>query len=101
MMRFYEGVSKIEGVTVYGDFTQPRTAIVTLNIRDYDSSMVSDALSEDYGIATRAGAHCAPRLHQALGTTAQGAIRFSISWFNTEEEIDEAIRAVAELAVEE
>ena len=63
--------------------------------------MVSDALSEDYGIATRAGAHCAPRLHQALGTTAQGAIRFSISWFNTEEEIDEAIRAVAELAVEE
>ncbi len=101
MMRFYEGVSKIEGVTLYGDFTQPRTAIVTLNIRDYDSSMVSDALSEDYGIATRAGAHCAPRLHQALGTTAQGAIRFSISWFNTEEEIDEAIRAVAELAVEE
>ncbi len=101
MMRFYEGVSKIDGVTVYGDFTQPRTAIVTLNIRDYDSAMVSDALSEDYGIATRAGAHCAPRLHQAIGTTAQGAIRFSISWFNTEEEIDQAIRAVAELAEEE
>ena len=101
MMRFYEGVSKIDGVTVYGDFTQPRTAIVTLNIRDYDSAMVSDALSEDYGIATRAGAHCAPRLHQALGTTAQGAIRFSISWFNTEEEIDQAIKAVQELAAEE
>ena len=101
MMRFYEGVSKIDGVKVYGDFTQPRTAIVTLNIRDYDSAMVSDALSEDYGIATRAGAHCAPRLHQALGTTAQGAIRFSISWFNTEEEIDQAIKAVEELAAEE
>jgi len=101
MMRFYEGVSKIDGVTVYGDFSQPRTAIVTLNIRDYDSAMVSDALSEDYGIATRAGAHCAPRLHQALGTTAQGAIRFSISWFNTEEEIDKAIEAVAELAQED
>ena len=101
MMRFYEGVSKVEGVKVYGDFTQSRTAIVTLNIRDYDSSMVSDALSEDYGIATRAGAHCAPRLHQALGTTAQGAIRFSFSWFNTIEEVDEAIRAIAELAEEE
>ena len=101
MMRFYAGVSKVDGVTVYGDFSQPRTAIVTLNIRDYDSAMVSDALSEDYGIATRAGAHCAPRLHQALGTTAQGAIRFSISWFNTEEEIDKAIEAVAELAQED
>ena len=101
MMRFYEGVSKVEGVKVYGDFTQSRTAIVTLNIRDYDSSMVSDALSEDYSIATRAGAHCAPRLHQALGTTAQGAIRFSFSWFNTIEEVDEAIRAIAELAEEE
>ena len=74
---------------------------MTLNIRDYDSAMVSDALSEDYGIATRAGAHCAPRLHQALGTTAQGAVRFSISWFNTEEEIDQAIRAIEELAQED
>ena len=101
MERFYKGVSAIEGVKVYGDFSQPRTAIVTLNIRDYDSAMVSDALSEDYGIATRAGAHCAPRLHQALGTTAQGAVRFSISWFNTEEEIDQAIRAIEELAQED
>jgi len=101
MERFYKGVSAIEGVKVYGDFSQPRTAIVTLNIRDYDSAMVSDALSEDYGIATRAGAHCAPRLHQALGTTAQGAVRFSISWFNTEEEIDQAVRAIEELAQED
>ncbi|MFA7197545.1 MAG: aminotransferase class V-fold PLP-dependent enzyme, partial [Anaerovoracaceae bacterium] len=99
MRRFYEGVVQIEGVTVYGDFSaSQRTAIVALNIRDYDSGAVSDELSEKYDIATRPGAHCAPRLHRALGTKAQGAVRFSFSWFNTEAEIDEAIRAVEELS---
>lgn len=98
MRRFYEGVSGIDGVTVYGDFSAERTAVVALNIRDEDSAMISDALYEDYGIATRPGAHCAPRMHEALGTTGQGAVRFSFSWFNTAEEVDEAIRAVAELA---
>ena len=78
MRRFYEGVRSIPGVTVYGDFTAPeRAAIVTLNIRDYDSAEIADILAEDYGIATRAGAHCAPRMHEALGTVQQGAVRFS------------------------
>lgn len=98
MLRFYEGVKNIEGVTVYGDFTKDRTAIVALNIRDYESGEVSYELSQGYGIATRPGAHCAPRMHKALGTAEVGAVRFSFSFYNTEEEIDEAIRAVAELA---
>lgn len=98
MRRFYAGVSVIPGVTVYGDFAGPRTAVVTLNIRDYDSGEVADALSQDYEIATRPGAHCAPRMHRALGTERQGAVRFSFGWFNTETEIDRAIQAVKELA---
>lgn len=101
MRRFYDGVVGLKGVTVYGDFTQAhRAAIVALNIGDMDSSEVSDILSMDYDIATRPGAHCAPRMHQALGTTEQGAVRFSFSWYNTEEEVDAAIRAVADLAEE-
>ena len=100
MHRFYEGVKEVPGITVYGDFSRQRMAIVTLNIGDYESGAVSDALSEEYGIATRPGAHCAPRMHQALGTEQQGAVRFSFSWFNTEQEIDAAIQAVRELAAE-
>ena len=100
MRRFYEGVKDVTGITVYGDFSRRRMAIVTLNIGDYESGAVSDALSEEYGIATRPGAHCAPRMHQALGTVQQGAVRFSFSWFNTEQEIDAAIQAVRELAAE-
>ena len=98
MLRFYEGVKNIEGVTVYGDFTKDKTAIVALNIRDYESGEVSYELSQGYGIATRPGAHCAPRMHKALGTAEVGAVRFSFSFYNTEEEIDEAVRAAAELA---
>ena len=98
MTRFYEGVTQIPGVKVYGDFSAERTAVVTLNIWDEDSSIISDTLFVDYDIATRPGAHCAPRMHQALGTTEQGAVRFSFSWFNTEEDVDAAIEAVRDLA---
>ena len=97
--RFYEGVRTVPGVTVYGDFsTWERAPVVSLNIGDYESSEAADELAETYDIATRAGAHCAPRMHRALGTEEQGAVRFSFGFYNTEQETDAAIRAVQELA---
>lgn len=99
MWRFYQGVKEIPGVKIYGDFgTKERCPIVALNIGDYDSSEVSDALLMDYEISTRPGAHCAPLMHEALGTVEQGAVRFSFSHYNTEEEVDTAIRAIGELS---
>lgn len=103
MRQFYDGVRSLPGVTVYGDFSEEslrrRAPIVALNIRDYDSGEVADELAESYGIYTRAGAHCAPLMHQALGTASQGAVRFSMSHFNKEEEIEAAIHAVRELSL--
>ena len=102
MWRFYEGVKDIPGVKVYGDFSSKnRCPIVTLNIGDYDSSEVSDELLTEYNISTRPGAHCAPLMHEALGTVEQGAVRFSFSHYNTEEEVDTAIEAIRELARED
>ena len=100
MRRFYQGVSDIRGVTVYGDFSRMdlHAPVVALNIRDHDSGEVSDGLAMDYGIYTRAGAQCAPMMHQALGTVEQGAVRFSMSYYNTEEEMDQAVLAVREMA---
>ena len=99
--RFYEAVRQLPGVTVYGNWADPVHApVVTLNIGDLDSAEVSDELAERWGIATRPGAHCAPRAHRALGTVDQGAVRFSWSWFNTEAETDIAIEAVTLLAKE-
>lgn len=98
LQRFYEGIKDLPGLKIYGDLSSfDRCAILSLNIGDYDSSEVADELAQDYGISTRPGAHCAPLMHEALGTVSQGAVRFSFSYFNTEEEIDAAIQALQEM----
>ena len=101
MKRFVDGVRDIPRVKLYGDFdAEVRCPVVALNIGNADSSEISDILSMDYDIATRPGAHCAPEMHESLGTVDQGAVRFSMSYFNTGEEIDAAIRAVREISEE-
>ena len=97
---FYETVREIPGVRLYGDFTAPRAPIVSLNLAGEDSARVADALWEEYGICVRAGAHCAPLMHKALGTVEQGVVRFSFSHSNTMEEALHAAQAVRELAQE-
>ena len=98
MRAFYEQVSAVPGVKVYGDFSGDRAPIVSLNLGDLDSGAVADVLMTDYGVAVRSGAHCAPRMHAALGTTDQGAVRFSFGWFNTMEEVTAAAKAIEEIA---
>jgi len=101
---FYDGVRHIPGIRLYGDFRTDsagklydRAPIVSLNIGDTDSAEVSDILSTEYGIATRAGAHCAPLVHKSFGTEAQGMVRFSFGWFTTEQDIAAAVNALAEI----
>ena len=113
MWQFYDGIREIPGVRIYGDFSgtrhmaersggsfsgKERCPIVTFNLGEYDSGEVSDALLTDYGIATRSGGHCAPLMHEALGTREQGSVRFSFSHYNTEEEVAFAVNAIWELA---
>ncbi len=101
MKMFYEGISKIPQVKIYGDFqAAQRCPIVAFNIGEYDSAEVSDELFITYGISTRPGAHCAPLMHKALCTEAQGAVRFSFSHYNTKEEVEFAVRAVEKLAAD-
>lgn len=96
--RFEDGVREIAGVKVYGGPCESRTGIVALNVGDADSALVADMLNTAYGICTRAGAHCAPLMHEALGTDLQGAVRFSISHLNTPAEVDEGVAAIAAIA---
>lgn len=98
---FYRMIRNIPDIHIYGDpEAELHAPIIALNIGDYDSAQVADELMEAYGIAIRAGAHCAPLMHQALGTQKQGAVRFSFSQFNTREELDAGIQALRELADE-
>lgn len=98
---FYEAVREIPGVVVYGSFEEPHAPIVSLNLAGEDSARVADALWEEFGICVRAGAHCAPLMHKALGTVEQGMVRFSFSHQNTEAEALAAAQALRALALEE
>lgn len=96
---FYQEVTKIEDLIVYGDFsTKVRCPIVSLNLGNRDSAEISDLLSYEYGIATRSGGHCAPLMHEALGTKKQGVVRFSFSSFTTEVELLEAVEALQKIS---
>jgi selenocysteine lyase/cysteine desulfurase len=101
MRRFYEGVKDLPGLKIYGDFSDPakrRAPIVGLNLGHVPAAVISDILATDYDIATRPGAHCAPLMHQALGTADQGIVRFSFSTMNSEADIDAGIAAIAEIS---
>lgn len=91
MWRFYNEIKNLPNIKIYGDFnTNDRCPIVTINIGEFDSGDVAEELLAQ-GVSTRAGGHCAPLMHEALGTVNQGAVRFSFSYFNTFEEVDEVI----------
>lgn len=98
--KFYNELKYLECLEFYGDFTKDRTAVVALNFKGISASDVADVLAEEYDIAVRPGAHCAPLMHEALGTQEQGIVRFSFSSMNTEEEVDYAIKAIKSIAKE-
>ena len=98
---FYNELCNLPQIKIYGDIlAENHGAIVSINIADEDAGIVSDALYEDFGICTRAGAHCAPLIHKAFVTDRQGMVRFSFSHQNTEDEVIKTIEAIKQLVAE-
>jgi len=97
--RLIEGLTAIEGVTVYGTAdTQRRTAAVSFRIAGTDNGVAVSLLSEQFDIMCRAGLHCAPRAHKTIGTFPGGTVRLSIGPFNTAADIDAALSALKTIA---
>jgi cysteine desulfurase family protein len=95
-----DGLQDVEGLTLYclDDLTN-HIGIFLFNVDGFEALNVGTLLDVDYNIASRTGLHCAPLIHEHLGTTEiHGAVRFGIGPFNTEEHIDTAIEAVKEIA---
>lgn len=95
-----DGLRGRPGVKVYGpERPEQRTGVVSFNIAGMDPGEVEELLDERFGVIGRAGLHCNPGAHEALGSLALGgAMRLSPGYFTTERDIEEAIRGVAELA---
>jgi len=68
--------------------------VVSITLKDSDVGEISYILDRDFDIATRAGLHCAPLAHSTIGTLKTGTLRFGIGYFNTEEEVEKAIKAI-------
>jgi cysteine desulfurase/selenocysteine lyase len=98
--RLRDGLREIEGVTLYcQEDLEGHISVLAFNVDGLDSPNVSTMLDVDHNIACRAGLHCAPLVHEGLGTAkVDGAVRFGVGPFNTEEEIDAAVAAVREIA---
>lgn len=97
--RFLAGAADIAGVIVYGpDSIEDRCGVLCFNVAGLTSSDVGMLLDRDYEILSRAGLHCAPGAHQTIGTFPTGTVRFGFSYANTEDEVDDSLSALNEIA---
>jgi selenocysteine lyase/cysteine desulfurase len=71
---------------------------VTVIVDGVDASMVAERLNKEFGVMARHGLHCAPEAHRVLGTLDGGAVRLSIGWATTEEDVAVAIKGLEEIA---
>src|SRR5262249_30459428 len=95
---FRERASQVHGVTLYGPEDASRCCgVVSFNLAGAHASEVVQILDDSFGIMARAGLHCAPSAHRTAGTFPAGTVRFAFGWFNTVDELDTAMSAVAEL----
>ncbi|MFZ5648240.1 MAG: aminotransferase class V-fold PLP-dependent enzyme, partial [Bacillota bacterium] len=96
--RFIEGALKIPGVKIYGPTgTENRAPVVSFLVEGRKSAEIGGVLDKNYDVACRAGLHCAPDAHRTLGTFDQKLVRFSFSFFNTENEVDSVLGFLDEI----
>ncbi len=94
-----EGLSAIDGVTVYGPSdVERRVGVVSITAEGFEPQELAMMLDAACGIQVRAGLHCAPLMHDALGTLEHGGtVRFSLGVFNTADQIELTIQALEEV----
>ncbi|MNE01149.1 Cysteine desulfurase [compost metagenome] len=88
-------LNKIPIISLLGpELGQPRTGLVSFNVKERDAAEIAFTLDRKFGIAVRAGYHCTPLGHKTAGTSAGGAVRASVGHTTTKEEIEAFIAAV-------
>lgn len=98
--RFLSGISDIPGIHLYGDFRGAHGPVVSLSLEGIASAELAELLDVDFGVDTRAGLHCAPLMHGAIGTAETGTVRFSWNGLTEDWEIDQAIDGLLTIAKE-
>jgi len=92
--RLLDGFSSVPGLDVLSPPAPDGVPVVTVRSSAVDAASLAERLDREHGVQTRAGIHCAPEVHRILGTTDEGAVRFSLGWASSEEDVDAAVEAV-------
>lgn len=96
--RLIDGLKQFPRIKIYGpENTDQRTSTISFNIEGLSPSYVAIYLEREYGILSRAGLQCSPSAHRTIGTFPNGTVRFSLSYFNNNEQIDKVIQALSSL----
>lgn len=91
-------MANIPGITMYSDNSREKNPVLPFNINRFSPEDTVYILENSYGIITRSGLHCAPLIHQFIGTSPLGCARISLSYFNTFEEIEYLLKSLKEIA---
>lgn len=101
MGKLLTGMKNINGLKLYGPCdTEKQVPVVSFNFIGQDASETAYILDQVFEIAARSGLHCAPDAHSTIGTFESGTVRFSLSCFNSEKDIDMALTALNKIAEE-
>lgn len=96
--RLHAGLLEIPGITVLGpDPGVERIPVFSIVHDTVEGDRIAFEIDRKHGIACRAGLHCAPWAHEHLGTSVSGAVRFGVGFGNTEQDVDLALAAIAEV----
>ncbi len=88
------GLASIRGVRVHSPAAPDGAGVVTITHDRIEPSVLAEKLDREFGVLARPGLHCAPEVHRMLGTEATGALRFSVGWCSTEEDVERALEGV-------
>ncbi|MDP2958063.1 MAG: aminotransferase class V-fold PLP-dependent enzyme [Longimicrobiales bacterium] len=92
--RLREGLGRIRGITVRSPSGHDGVGVVTLTSDAMDPATLAHRLEAEWGVQGRSGLHCAPECHRLLGTVSTGALRLSVGWASSEEDVDRALEGV-------
>jgi len=98
--RLRAGLAEVGGVTVLSPPAPDGVPIVTVRVGGQDPAGVAGRLDREFGVLARPGLHCAPEAHRILGTVDTGALRLSLGWASTEQDVDRAVAALAAVGAE-
>ena len=100
--KFMQGLRDIKGVLIYGpESLDKKVGVVSINLMNLSANKFAHILQNEYNISVRGGLHCAPLLHKAMQTEEKGMVRFSFSYFNTLDEINQALSVIETIAKKE